>query len=163
MRINLSNIQTNIVTSVDPAFDLYLLFRIREAQAFRSFLASAIKQNLTFAGIKTRLYAERNRLQQRWVEAATVATEPSTRSRLLHMTVGFTWPALLRLEVEAETCASFPEPFRDDGTATILGDVGASAPEHWDGYLGSSAVHGVIFLELVEHSEGAQAARPSSR
>jgi cytochrome P450/deferrochelatase/peroxidase EfeB len=148
MSINLDNIQTNVLRSVDPAFSLYLFFRISNTQAFRSFLASALKQNLTFAGIPTGLYAERHRLKQqsRSVEAATAETESATQSHSLHMNVGFTLPGLMHLEVEEETCVSFPEPFREGmaARAMILGDVGASAPEHWEGYLGSRTVHGVI-------------------
>jgi deferrochelatase/peroxidase EfeB len=148
MRIDLDDIQTNILRSVDPAFTLYLFFRISKAQAFRSFLASALEQNLTFAGMPTGLYAERHRLKRRSrsVEAATTETESPTRSHSLHMNVGFTWPGLMRLGVEKETCASFPEPFREGmaARATVLGDVGAAAPEYWDGYLGSRTVDGVI-------------------
>jgi hypothetical protein len=94
MRVDLDDIQTNVLRSVDPAFSFYVFFRISDVQMFRSFLTSALAQTLTFAGTPTGLYAERARLQYRSSEAVTV---PSTQSHLLHMNVGFTMPGLERL------------------------------------------------------------------
>jgi Dyp-type peroxidase family len=144
MRVNLDEIQTNVLRSVDPAFSFYVFFQIDDPQAFRSFLASALAQSLTFAGTPTGVYPERHRFQSRSVEAATV---PATHGHSLHMNVGFTMSGLERLAVEQETRESFPEPFREGmaARAAILGDVGVSAPDHWDGYLGSRAVHGVLW------------------
>jgi Dyp-type peroxidase family len=144
MSVNLDDIQTNVLRSVDPAFSFYVFFRISDVKMFRSFLTSALAQTLTFGGTPTGLYSERARLRSRSDEAATA---PSTQNDALHMNIGFTMPGLECLEVEQATRESFPEPFRE-GMAmrgTILGDVGGSACDHWDGYLGSRAVHGVLW------------------
>jgi Dyp-type peroxidase family len=144
MSVRLDDIQTNVLRSVDPAFSFYVFFRISDVQMFTSFLASALAQTLTLAGTRTGLYSELARLQSHSAEAATV---PSTHSHSLHMNIGFTMPGLERLDVERATRESFPEPFREGMAArgAMLGDVGASAPDHWDGYLGSRAVHGVLW------------------
>jgi Dyp-type peroxidase family len=143
MMVNPEEIQTNILRSVDPAFSFYVFFRISDTGKFRAFLASALAQGLSFAGTPTGLYSERDRLQSRSVETAT---EPPPQSHSLHMNVGFTVSGLERLEVEQETRESFPEPFREGMAArgAILCDVGSSASDHWDGYLGSREIHGVL-------------------
>jgi Dyp-type peroxidase family len=144
MRVNPDEIQTNVLRSVDPAFSFYVFFRISDVQTFRSFLSTALAQSLSFAGTPTGLYSELDRLESRSVEAATA---PSTHGDSLHMNVGFTMSGLERLEVEQATRESFPEPFREGMAArgAILCDVGASASDYWDGYLGSRAVHGVLW------------------
>ena len=142
MRVNLHEIQTNVLRSVDPAFSFYVFFRISDVHTFRSFLASALAQGLTFAGTPTGLYSELDRLQSRSLETA-----PSTPGDSVHMNVGFTISGLERLEVDEATRESFPEPFREGMAArgAILCDVGTSASDYWDGYLGSRAVHGVLW------------------
>jgi Dyp-type peroxidase family len=144
MKVKLEEIQTNILRSVDPAFSFYVFYRINDTPRFRSFLASAVAQNLTFAGTPTGLYSEWDRL---WSGSVEAATKPLPPNHSLHMNVGFTMSGLEHLKVEQDTRESFPEPFREGMAArgTILGDVGPSACEHWDGYLGSSAVHGVLW------------------
>jgi Dyp-type peroxidase family len=144
MTVDPEEIQTNVLRSVDPAFSFYAFFRIRDTQTFRSFLASALAQGLNFAGTPTGVYSERHRLRSRSMDATK---EPSPQNDSLHMNVGFTMSGLERLEVEQETRESFPEPFREGMAArgAILGDLGASAPDHWDGYLGSKAVDGVLW------------------
>jgi Dyp-type peroxidase family len=149
MRVDPRLIQTNILRSVDPAFTLYVFFRIDNTQAFRSFLGSALAQSLTFAEAPTGFYSERNRIDHhsRSIAVSAAATEAAPQHHLLHMNVGFTMAGLEHLEVEQETCESFPEAFREGmaARAAMLGDVGASAPERWDGYLGSRMVHGVLW------------------
>ena len=110
MTVDLEQIQTNVLRSVDPSFSFYAFFRISDTQTFRSFLAAALAQGLTFAGTPTGFYSERQRLRSRSIEATA---EPSPQSHSLHMNVGFTMSGLERLEVNQETCDSFPEPFRE--------------------------------------------------
>ena len=58
--------------------------------------------------------------------------------------IAFTYSGLQALGLDKTTLCSFPEPFRQGmaARAEMLGDVGASAPEFWDGELGSRSVHG---------------------
>ena len=70
--------------------------------------------------------------------------------------VAFTWTGLKALGIEANTLASFPEDFRDGmaARAVRLGDVGKSAPAHWEGWLGSREVHGVLVVSLQAPPQG---------
>ena len=149
MRVEPDLVQTNILRSVDPAFSFFVFFRINDVAAFRLFLASALDKSLNFAGVQTGIYSERDRLphRRRSIENAATATGPSSESHSLHMNVGFTLSGLEALGVEEETRKSFPEPFREGmaARAAILGDDGVSVPDHWDGYLGSREVHGVLW------------------
>jgi Dyp-type peroxidase family len=69
---------------------------------------------------------------------------------LLPMTLAFTWTGLDRLEIDKVTLATFPEPFRQGmaARAELLGDVGHSAPENWQGWLGSRNIHVLLGLFL---------------
>ncbi len=51
----------------------------------------------------------------------------------------FTFPGLKALQLSEPTLASFPEPFKQGMAARAerLGDIGPSAPENWEGVLGS--------------------------
>lgn len=149
MRVEPDTIQSNILRSVDPAFCLFVFFRISDVAAFRSFLTLALDKRLTFTGTQTGIYSERDRLAHRRqsVESTATAVEASPQSHSLHMNVGFTLSGLEVLGVAEETCKSFPEPFREGmaARAAILGDDGISAPDRWEGYLGSKEVHGVLW------------------
>ena len=149
MRVEPDLVQTNILRSVDPAFSFFVFFRINDVAAFRLFLASALDKSLNFAGVQTGIYSERDRLphRRRSIENVATATGPPSESHSLHMNVGFTLSGLEALGVEEETRKSFPEPFREGmaARAAILGDDGVSVPDHWDGYLGSREVHGVLW------------------
>jgi Dyp-type peroxidase family len=56
----------------------------------------------------------------------------------------FNFPGLKALQLSEATLASFPEPFKQGMAARAerLGDVGPSAPENWEGVLGTDCVHG---------------------
>jgi Dyp-type peroxidase family len=60
--------------------------------------------------------------------------------------VGFSWSGLGKMAVPAEHLAALPLAFRQGmaARAEILGDVDASAPDKWDGRLGSTEIHVVI-------------------
>ncbi|BBY43269.1 Dyp-type peroxidase [Mycolicibacterium celeriflavum] len=63
-------------------------------------------------------------------------------------TLAFTWQGLRALGVPAESLATFPEEFREGMAArsTILGDIGAAAPDHWLGGLGGDDLHAIAIL-----------------
>ncbi len=75
------------------------------------------------------------------------ATEKAPRSDLVDMApinIAFSHSGLKALEIDGRTLASFPEAFREGMAARAgrLGDTGSSAPENWDGELGSRDIHG---------------------
>ena len=62
--------------------------------------------------------------------------------------LAFTWNGLRALGVPEESLATFPDAFREGmaSRASILGDIGASAPEHWVGGLAGDDVHAIAIL-----------------
>ncbi|MUL85405.1 MULTISPECIES: peroxidase [unclassified Mycolicibacterium] len=64
------------------------------------------------------------------------------------VTLAFTWTGLRALGVDEESLASFPDAFREGMTqrASILGDTGAAAPEHWVGGLAGEDLHAIAIL-----------------
>src|SRR6478752_10276764 len=59
------------------------------------------------------------------------------------VTLAFTWNGLRALGVPEESLATFPDEFREGmpSRASILGDTGANAPEHWLGGLAGDDLH----------------------
>jgi Dyp-type peroxidase family len=149
MRIDPDEIQMNILRSVDPAFSLFIFFRIDNVEEFRSFLNAALDKSLTITELQTGIHSERDRLHHRFRsrDSTPETVDLSPQSHSLHMNVGLTASGLRVLEVDNATCESFPEPFCEGmaARAAILGDTGASAPDYWEGYLGSTQVHGVLW------------------
>ena len=64
------------------------------------------------------------------------------------ITLAFTWNGLRALGVPDDSLATFPDEFREGMTArsSILGDVGASAPQHWVGGLAGDDLHAIAIL-----------------
>lgn len=83
-------------------------------------------------------------LLQRAAELGEIGTLPGG----FNVSLAFTWKGLAALGLCPETLASFPEPFQEGmaARATSLGDTGENAPEHWDGYLGTDMVHGLVII-----------------
>ena len=64
------------------------------------------------------------------------------------ITVAFTWNGLRALGVPDQSLATFPDEFREGmpARASILGDVGANAPQHWVGGLAGDDLHAIAIL-----------------
>ncbi|WP_078292221.1 peroxidase [Mycobacterium sp. D16R24] len=64
------------------------------------------------------------------------------------ITVAFTWNGLRALGVPKLSLATFPDEFREGmpARASILGDVGANAPQHWVGGLAGDDLHAIAIL-----------------
>ncbi|WP_441962761.1 Dyp-type peroxidase [Mycolicibacterium houstonense] len=64
------------------------------------------------------------------------------------VTLAFTWTGLRALGVDDESLASFPDAFREGmaSRASILGDTGGAAPEHWVGGLAGEDLHAIAIL-----------------
>lgn len=73
------------------------------------------------------------------------------------MNLGFTFQGLRALDLPTETLRLLPDEFIDGMAcrAGILGDVGASAPEHWDGvWHDAAAVHVWVSLNVGAEADG---------
>lgn len=64
------------------------------------------------------------------------------------VTLAFTWTGLRALGVDEESLATFPAAFREGmaSRASILGDTGEAAPEHWLGGLAGDDLHAIAIL-----------------
>lgn len=64
------------------------------------------------------------------------------------VTVAFTWNGLRALGLDEASLETFPDEFKQGmaARAAILGDTGASAPEHWVGGLAGPDLHGIVIL-----------------
>ncbi|AKS34024.1 Dyp-type peroxidase [Mycolicibacterium goodii] len=64
------------------------------------------------------------------------------------VTVAFTWTGLRALGVPQESLTTFPDEFREGmaARASILGDTGVNAPEHWSGGLAGADLHAIAIL-----------------
>ena len=64
------------------------------------------------------------------------------------ITLAFTWTGLRALGVPEDSLATFPDEFREGmpSRASILGDTGPNAPEHWVGGLAGDDVHAIAIL-----------------
>ncbi len=60
------------------------------------------------------------------------------------ITLAFSFSGLRKLNIDEDTLASFPEPFKEGMAARArrLGDVGRNAPENWEGEFGLRSLNG---------------------
>lgn len=151
-------VQSNVIRSVNPHQAHYFFFRITDAPAFRRLVGSLVEPPASPGGAGEGLLGLPPEARRFWSEAeAHRYDEQGNRSVTpASWNIAFTWPGLRALGIDANTLASFPEDFRDGmaARAARLGDVGASAPEHWDGWLGNREVHGVLMVSLQAAPEG---------
>lgn len=146
------DVQSNVVRSVNPQQAHYLFFRIVDAAAARRLIATLVDPPPADPAEGGTLVALPPDDRRFWSEAKAHRYDAQGNRRVAGTTwnVAFTWPGLVALGVDRNTLDSFPEDFRDGMAARAerLGDVGDSAPEHWDGWLGSREVHGVLMVSL---------------
>ena len=71
------------------------------------------------------------------------------------VTLAFTWNGLRALGVPEDALATFPDEFREGmaARASILGDTGTSAPEHWVGGLAGDDLHAIAILFARDDEE----------
>lgn len=168
----LPEVQTSVLRSVNPQVVFYLFFEIVDLPAFRKWLPTtqtwdmmkgsalaAIVPDVQFISEEERISRPHNKNNAASAGGAEGGALPfSTGARGVERhkgtfegifgNIAFTFNGLRTLGVAKETLATFPEAFCEGmaSRAAILGDVGETAPEHWDGYLGSSEVHGVAWF-----------------
>lgn len=153
-------VQSNVIRSVNPAQAHYIFFRITDAEAFRRLVGTLTdppsqQPSDEPAGTFLDLPPEARKF---WSEAQAHKYDDKGNRSVAPSTwnLAFTWTGLKALGIDANTLASFPEDFRDGmaARATRLGDVGESAPEHWEGWLGSRDVHGILMVSLQAAPQG---------
>lgn len=71
------------------------------------------------------------------------------------ITLAFTWTGLRALGVEDAALNSFPAEFREGmaARADILGDIGANAPQRWEGGLAGADLHAIAILFARDEPE----------
>jgi Dyp-type peroxidase family len=101
-----------------PYVGVYILLRIDQPQAGRELL-------------------------RRLLPALASATDPADRDKQAWVSAGLTFQGLKALGVPQTSLDSFPQEFQQGmaARAELLGDVGESAPEHWESPLGTPDVH----------------------
>ena len=122
----LADIQGNILRGYNMRFVRHLVVRVEDAAAARAFIGAALSGA---DGTPTVTTAEV------WEDGC----KPPTC-----LNVAVTATGLRALGLRDAWVATFPEEFRDGaaGRAPKVGDIGASAPEHWQHGLGEAdAVH----------------------
>ena len=155
-----AEVQTNVLRSLDPQVVIYLFFKITDAALFRRQLP-VNEGSFSNLGDGTRFKTEAWRIEKEGSDRrhvlksrqAAKAQQSDLASRTLVgslSNIAFTFAGLTKLGVDPDTLATFPQDFRDGmaARAAILGDKGDAAPEKWNGYLGSSQVDGVIWLNF---------------
>ena len=82
-------------------------------------------------------------LLRRLLPGLASATDPADRDKEAWVTAGLTFQGLRALGVPQDSLDSFPAAFQQGMAARAerLGDVGDSAPEHWEAPLGTPDVH----------------------
>ncbi|HET6613552.1 MAG TPA: Dyp-type peroxidase [Kofleriaceae bacterium] len=93
-------------------------------------------------------------LMRRAAEIVASAAHPESPDVDAWISAAVTFSGLKALAVPQDSLASFPPEFQEGmaARASILGDTGDNAPEHWEKPLGTPEVH-VIFTALAENEE----------
>ncbi|MES3026679.1 MAG: Dyp-type peroxidase [Pseudomonadota bacterium] len=138
--LDLADIQSGVLRPrPSPYAATYILLRIDEARAGRELL-------------------------RRLSDIVTSAAEPGRPGRDTFVSVALTFEGLKALGVPQASLDSFAWEFRQGmaARAAALGDVGESAPEHWEAPFGTAGVH-VILVGVAPDSEALEAALVRAR
>ena len=120
--LELEDIQSGVLRPrPNPYAATYILLRIDDAEAGRE-------------------------LMRRLAVAVTPAAAPERAGNDTFVGVSLTYEGLKALRLPPESLETFPWEFRQGmaARAKALGDIGESAPEHWESPLGSPDVHVVL-------------------
>ncbi len=139
-RVNLSNIQGNVLAGFNKDHQRLLFFRIGDGARARQWLASIVDETATSGEVLAFNELFRRARSRRGGEGAT--------PQATWLNVALTHPGLAALGVGAGELALFPEAFRDGmaARAPLIGDVEDSAPARWVGPFAAPGVHGLLLL-----------------
>ncbi|MBZ4416697.1 Dyp-type peroxidase [Myxococcus sp. RHSTA-1-4] len=138
--LELENIQSGILSArPSPYAATYILLQIEDPAAGRA-------------------------LMRRLSEVVASAEHLTSPAGDTWVSVALTYSGLEALGVPEESLASFAWEFRQGmaARAGVLGDTGASSPEHWEAPLGSRKVH-VILVALAPETEQLERALERAR
>jgi Dyp-type peroxidase family len=157
-------VQSNVIRSVNPQQARYIFFQIANPDAFRRFIGNLLdpaKADPNESGDFFGLPADMRKLwSEGWAHSYDEYNQRSVKP--LTWNIAFTWTGLQALGINADTLASFPEDFREGMAARAkrLGDVGDSAPETWEGWLGNRAIHGMLQISIQPQAQSPAAEEP---
>lgn len=149
----LNDVQTGVVRGANAQVVAYLFFRITDAATFLKQLPDG-KAPTPGLGVTTATFCPE---ALRDTLPAPSASTPATSFALAN--IAFTYNGLVALGIDGNTLVTFPEAFREGMAhrAAFLGDKGRSAPEYWQGHLGSRGIHGVVWasFQLADPTDAA--------
>ena len=136
--LRLFDIQSNILGSPPWSRIAYRFLTIVDPQAFREGLTRLLGASGEIGFISAVPFAQRK------------ARDAPRLKRALN--IAFTWTGLERLGLAKEHLDSMPLAFRQGMAerAVILGDVGQSAPNTWQGMLGGKNIHVLIAASCTD-------------
>jgi Dyp-type peroxidase family len=123
--LDLARIQGFLVRGYRLPFARYLFLRIDDVARAAAWIAEVTQDVLT---------------------AAPWSQKPDSG-----VNIAFSYSGLRALALPDATLAGFPEEFRQGmaARAELLGDLGASAPENWEGGLGTPAIHALVMISAM--------------
>ena len=126
LKNNLHDIQDNVVAPILMRYGRHMFFKFTDGARARQWLRNMARR---------------------------VNARREERGIRFTVNVGFTYEGLKALGLSATALDSFPEAFRVGmrGRASVVGDVGPHAPEHWAGGLGGPDIHAMALLRT--HSD----------
>jgi Dyp-type peroxidase family len=129
---NLHDIQDNVVTPILMRYGRHIFLNFVDGCKARAWLGNMVK-----------------RVNAREQEHGSQFT----------VNIGFTYEGLKALGISQPSLDSFPVAFRvgPRGRAQEVGDVGAHAPEHWEGGLGGPHIHAMALIR-TDSDEGREIA-----
>lgn len=122
--LELDDIQHILLTRTPALTGEYVFLSFRDAESGRAWLRELLPTVQSAATVGT------TEADKRWV------------------TIAFTWNGLRALGVDEASLASFPDEFRQGmvARAEILGDTGASHPDHWRDGMAGENLHAIAIL-----------------
>jgi Dyp-type peroxidase family len=134
LRQNLDDIQDNIVAPIFMRYGRHVFFKFSDGAKGRAWLQHLSKRV--------------NARQQEHGARFTI-------------NIGFTHEGLRTLGLSQRSLDSFPEAFRVGmrGRAALIGDVGANAPDHWEGGLGGPDIHAMGWIRTDSDAGREEATR----
>src|ERR1700758_858249 len=132
LKDNVRDIQDNVVAPILMRYGRHIFFKFLEGANARKWLSNMF-----------------NRVNARQQEHGTRFT----------VNIGFTYEGFKALGLSQRSLDSFPEAFRAGARARAeaVGDIGAHAPEHWEGGLGTPDIHAMALVR-TDSDEGREVA-----
>src|SRR4030095_8540012 len=121
LKHNLRDIQDNVVAPILMRYGRHIFVKSADGAKARAWLRNMFKR------------------------VSTRCEEHGTR---FTVNIGFTHEGLKALGLSQQSLHSFPKAFRIGmgGRASVVGDVGPHAPEHWEGGLGGPDIHAMGWI-----------------